>query len=151
MVVAPGILLGGEGCGSQTASPAHVPKATKCSLPLVSFPSAFLLILTNFYGNHNRSIDGKVYPGIIKEKASAQKEYDTAVLRGQSAGLVKYVAILSKAAPMLFLGFWFGWGWVKPWSQPPLSGDKCEKQPWILVGRDGGVCVYIYIHIYKYI
>uniref|UniRef100_A0A8B9PCW6 Inter-alpha-trypsin inhibitor heavy chain 4 n=1 Tax=Apteryx owenii TaxID=8824 RepID=A0A8B9PCW6_APTOW len=35
------------------------------------------------------SIDGKVYPGIIKEKASAQKQYDTAVSHGQSAGLVK--------------------------------------------------------------
>ncbi|KAM9655305.1 inter-alpha-trypsin inhibitor heavy chain H4-like [Morphnus guianensis] len=44
---------------------------------------------TAFITNFSMSIDGKVYPGIIKEKASAQKEYDTAVLRGQSAGLVK--------------------------------------------------------------
>lgn len=48
---------------------------------------------------------------------------------------------------MLFLGFLFGWGRIKPWSQLPLSKDKCEKQPWILVGRDS-VCVHIYIHIY---
>ncbi|XP_069668540.1 inter-alpha-trypsin inhibitor heavy chain H4 isoform X2 [Haliaeetus albicilla] len=44
---------------------------------------------TAFITNFSMSIDGKVYPGIIKEKASAQKEYDTAVLRGQSTGLVK--------------------------------------------------------------
>ncbi|KAM6300979.1 inter-alpha-trypsin inhibitor heavy chain H4-like [Aegotheles albertisi] len=44
---------------------------------------------TSFITNFSMSIDGKVYPGIIKEKASAQKEYDTAVSRGQSAGLVK--------------------------------------------------------------
>ncbi|NXD82384.1 ITIH4 inhibitor, partial [Halcyon senegalensis] len=42
-----------------------------------------------FITNFSMSIDGKMYPGIIKEKASAQKEYDTAVSRGQSAGLVK--------------------------------------------------------------
>ncbi|NWH58114.1 ITIH4 inhibitor, partial [Geococcyx californianus] len=44
---------------------------------------------TAFITNFSMSIDGKVYPGIIKEKASAQMEYDTAVSRGQSAGLVK--------------------------------------------------------------
>ncbi|NWS73739.1 ITIH4 inhibitor, partial [Crotophaga sulcirostris] len=44
---------------------------------------------TAFITNFSMSIDGKVYPGIIKEKASAQVEYDTAVSRGQSAGLVK--------------------------------------------------------------
>nr|XP_010301649.1 PREDICTED: inter-alpha-trypsin inhibitor heavy chain H4 [Balearica regulorum gibbericeps] len=44
---------------------------------------------TAFITNFSMSIDGKVYPGIIKEKASAQKEYDTAVSHGQSAGLVK--------------------------------------------------------------
>lgn len=32
-------------------SPACAPGATKCSVPLVSFPSAFLPILINFYGN----------------------------------------------------------------------------------------------------
>ncbi|XP_009580280.1 PREDICTED: inter-alpha-trypsin inhibitor heavy chain H4 [Fulmarus glacialis] len=44
---------------------------------------------TAFITNFSMSVDGKVYAGIIKEKASAQKEYDTAVSRGQSAGLVK--------------------------------------------------------------
>nr|XP_025961129.1 inter-alpha-trypsin inhibitor heavy chain H4 isoform X2 [Dromaius novaehollandiae] len=44
---------------------------------------------TAFISNFSMSIDGKVYPGIIKEKASAQKQYDTAVSHGQSAGLVK--------------------------------------------------------------
>ncbi|NXU10983.1 ITIH4 inhibitor, partial [Pardalotus punctatus] len=44
---------------------------------------------TAFITNFSMSIDGKVYPGIIKEKAAAQKEYDTAVSQGQSAGLVK--------------------------------------------------------------
>ncbi|NWS62180.1 ITIH4 inhibitor, partial [Chunga burmeisteri] len=44
---------------------------------------------TAFITNFSMSIDGKAYPGIIKEKASAQKEYDTAVSHGQSAGLVK--------------------------------------------------------------
>jgi len=89
--------------------------------------------------------------GIIKEKASAQKEYDTAVAHGQSAGLVKYVVVLSKAAPTLFLSFSFGWGQVKPWSQPPLSSNKCEKHPWVLVERDDVcVCVCIFTHIYIY-
>ncbi|XP_008942939.1 PREDICTED: inter-alpha-trypsin inhibitor heavy chain H4-like, partial [Merops nubicus] len=44
---------------------------------------------TAFITNFSMSIDGKAYPGIIKEKASAQKEYDTAVSQGQSAGLVR--------------------------------------------------------------
>ncbi|NXX95852.1 ITIH4 inhibitor, partial [Centropus bengalensis] len=44
---------------------------------------------TAFITNFSMSIDGKVYPGIIKEKASARKEYDSAVSRGQSAGLVR--------------------------------------------------------------
>ncbi|XP_075015330.1 inter-alpha-trypsin inhibitor heavy chain H4-like [Calonectris borealis] len=44
---------------------------------------------TAFITNFSMSIDGKVYAGIIKERASAQKEYDTAVSRGQSAGLVR--------------------------------------------------------------
>ncbi|NWV04950.1 ITIH4 inhibitor, partial [Ptilonorhynchus violaceus] len=44
---------------------------------------------TAFITNFSMSIDGKVYPGIIKEKAAAQEEYDTAVSQGQSAGLVK--------------------------------------------------------------
>ncbi|XP_035193190.1 inter-alpha-trypsin inhibitor heavy chain H4 [Oxyura jamaicensis] len=44
---------------------------------------------TAFITNFSMSIDGKVYPGIIKEKASAQKEYDAAVSQGQSAGLVR--------------------------------------------------------------
>ncbi|XP_068763247.1 inter-alpha-trypsin inhibitor heavy chain H4 [Struthio camelus] len=44
---------------------------------------------TAFISNFSMSIDGEVYPGIIKEKASAQKQYDTAVSHGQSAGLVK--------------------------------------------------------------
>ncbi|NXA33462.1 ITIH4 inhibitor, partial [Eudromia elegans] len=44
---------------------------------------------TAFISNFSMSIDGRVYPGIIKEKASAQQQYDAAVSQGQSAGLVK--------------------------------------------------------------
>ncbi|KAM7040756.1 inter-alpha-trypsin inhibitor heavy chain H4-like isoform 2-T2 [Acridotheres tristis] len=44
---------------------------------------------TAFITNFSMSIDGKIYPGIIKEKAAAQNEYNTAVSQGQSAGLVK--------------------------------------------------------------
>ncbi|NXT64997.1 ITIH4 inhibitor, partial [Chaetops frenatus] len=44
---------------------------------------------TAFITNFSMSIDGEVYPGIIKEKTAAQNEYDTAVSQGQSAGLVK--------------------------------------------------------------
>ncbi|NXU52036.1 ITIH4 inhibitor, partial [Turnix velox] len=44
---------------------------------------------TAFITNFSMSIDGQVYPGVIKEKAAAQEEYDTAVSRGQSSGLVK--------------------------------------------------------------
>lgn len=38
-----------------------------------------------------RTIDGVIYPGIIKEKEVAQKQYQAAVSKGQTAGLVKYV------------------------------------------------------------
>ncbi|KAI1234384.1 Inter-alpha-trypsin inhibitor heavy chain H4, partial [Lamprotornis superbus] len=44
---------------------------------------------TAFITNFSMSIDGEIYPGIIKEKAAAQNEYNTAVSQGQSAGLVK--------------------------------------------------------------
>ncbi|CAN8185973.1 unnamed protein product [Coccothraustes coccothraustes] len=44
---------------------------------------------TAFITNFSMSIDGEVYPGIIKEKAAAQNMYDSAVSQGQSAGLVK--------------------------------------------------------------
>ncbi|XP_032996621.1 inter-alpha-trypsin inhibitor heavy chain H4 [Lacerta agilis] len=42
-----------------------------------------------FITNFSMTIDGETYPGIIKEKKSAQDQYDAAVSRGQSAGLVK--------------------------------------------------------------
>ncbi|NXQ14003.1 ITIH4 inhibitor, partial [Peucedramus taeniatus] len=44
---------------------------------------------TAFITNFSMSIDGEVYPGIIKEKAAAQNEYDSAVSQGQSAGLLR--------------------------------------------------------------
>ncbi|XP_062977223.1 inter-alpha-trypsin inhibitor heavy chain H4-like [Elgaria multicarinata webbii] len=44
---------------------------------------------TAFITNFSMTIDGETYPGIIKEKKSAQDQYDAAVSRGQSAGLVK--------------------------------------------------------------
>ncbi|XP_068057765.1 inter-alpha-trypsin inhibitor heavy chain H4-like [Anomalospiza imberbis] len=44
---------------------------------------------TAFITNFSMSIDGEVYPGIIKEKTAAQNEYDSAVSQGQSAGLIK--------------------------------------------------------------
>ncbi|KAJ7316753.1 hypothetical protein JRQ81_002915 [Phrynocephalus forsythii] len=44
---------------------------------------------TAFITNFTMTIDGVPYPGIIKEKKSAQDQYDAAVSRGQSAGLVK--------------------------------------------------------------
>ncbi|KAL8212381.1 UNVERIFIED_CONTAM: Inter-alpha-trypsin inhibitor heavy chain H4 [Gekko kuhli] len=44
---------------------------------------------TAFITNFNMTIDGKTYPGIIKEKKAAQDQYDAAVSRGQSAGLVR--------------------------------------------------------------
>lgn len=71
--------------------------------------------------------------------------YDTAVSQGQSAGLVKYVPILNKAAPTLLLGFLFGWGQITPWRQPHLSADKCENQSWVLGGKDS-VSLYIYVY-----
>ncbi|XP_032996617.1 inter-alpha-trypsin inhibitor heavy chain H4-like isoform X4 [Lacerta agilis] len=42
-----------------------------------------------FITNFSMTIDGETYPGIIKEKKSAQDQYDAAVSRGKSAGLVK--------------------------------------------------------------
>ncbi|XP_060094797.1 inter-alpha-trypsin inhibitor heavy chain H4 [Heteronotia binoei] len=44
---------------------------------------------TAFITNFSMTIDGKTYPGIIKEKKAAQDQYDAAVSRGQSAGLVR--------------------------------------------------------------
>ncbi|XP_054451026.1 inter-alpha-trypsin inhibitor heavy chain H4 isoform X2 [Pteronotus mesoamericanus] len=42
-----------------------------------------------FITNFSMIIDGVTYPGNIKEKDAAQKQYSEAVARGQSAGLVK--------------------------------------------------------------
>ncbi|NWV58562.1 ITIH3 inhibitor, partial [Malurus elegans] len=44
---------------------------------------------TAFITNFSMTIDGVTYPGIIKEKETAKKQYEKAVSRGQTAGLVK--------------------------------------------------------------
>uniref|UniRef100_A0A8C6VEJ2 Inter-alpha-trypsin inhibitor heavy chain H3 n=1 Tax=Naja naja TaxID=35670 RepID=A0A8C6VEJ2_NAJNA len=44
---------------------------------------------TAFITNFTLTVDGVTYPGIIKEKEAAQKQYEQAVSRGQTAGLVK--------------------------------------------------------------
>nr|XP_056703135.1 inter-alpha-trypsin inhibitor heavy chain H4-like [Euleptes europaea] len=44
---------------------------------------------TAFITNFSMTIDGKTYPGTIKEKKAAQIQYNAAVSRGQSAGLVR--------------------------------------------------------------
>ncbi|XP_032066898.1 inter-alpha-trypsin inhibitor heavy chain H3-like isoform X2 [Thamnophis elegans] len=44
---------------------------------------------TAFITNFTLTVDGVTYPGIIKEKEAAQKQYQQAVSRGQTAGLVK--------------------------------------------------------------
>ncbi|XP_013916056.1 PREDICTED: inter-alpha-trypsin inhibitor heavy chain H3-like [Thamnophis sirtalis] len=44
---------------------------------------------TAFITNFTMTINGVVYPGTIKEKEAAQKQYQQAVSRGQTAGLVK--------------------------------------------------------------
>ncbi|KAL8212378.1 UNVERIFIED_CONTAM: Inter-alpha-trypsin inhibitor heavy chain H3, partial [Gekko kuhli] len=44
---------------------------------------------TAFITNFTMTIDGATYPGIIKEKEVAQKQYQKAVSSGQTAGLVK--------------------------------------------------------------
>ncbi|KAM3848236.1 inter-alpha-trypsin inhibitor heavy chain H3-like [Vipera latastei] len=44
---------------------------------------------TAFISNFTLTIDGVTYPGVIKEKEVAQKQYQQAVSRGQTAGLVK--------------------------------------------------------------
>uniref|UniRef100_A0ABM5FCM8 Inter-alpha-trypsin inhibitor heavy chain H3 n=1 Tax=Pogona vitticeps TaxID=103695 RepID=A0ABM5FCM8_9SAUR len=44
---------------------------------------------TGFITNFTMTIDGVVYPGIIKEKEVAQKQYQQAVSSGRTAGLVK--------------------------------------------------------------
>ncbi|XP_026539323.1 inter-alpha-trypsin inhibitor heavy chain H3-like [Notechis scutatus] len=44
---------------------------------------------TAFISNFTLTIDGVTYPGIVKEKEVAQKQYQQAVSRGQTAGLVK--------------------------------------------------------------
>ncbi|KAM3848238.1 inter-alpha-trypsin inhibitor heavy chain H4-like [Vipera latastei] len=42
-----------------------------------------------FITNFSMTIDGETYPGIIQEKQAAQTQYESAILRGESAGLVK--------------------------------------------------------------
>uniref|UniRef100_A0A8C4XST1 Inter-alpha-trypsin inhibitor heavy chain H3 n=1 Tax=Falco tinnunculus TaxID=100819 RepID=A0A8C4XST1_FALTI len=44
---------------------------------------------TAFITNFSMTIDGVTYPGIIKEKEAAKKQYEKAVSKGQTAGLVK--------------------------------------------------------------
>lgn len=44
---------------------------------------------TAFITNFTMIIDGVTYPGVIKEKEAAKKQYDQAVSRGQTAGLVR--------------------------------------------------------------
>ncbi|XP_073430398.1 inter-alpha-trypsin inhibitor heavy chain H3-like isoform X2 [Dendrobates tinctorius] len=44
---------------------------------------------TAFITNFTMIIDGVPYPGVIKEKEAAKKQYDKAVSRGQTAGLVR--------------------------------------------------------------
>lgn len=38
----------------------------------------------------HRTIEGKIYDGVVKEKQEAQQQYSRAVSRGESAGLIKY-------------------------------------------------------------
>ncbi|MGH0150345.1 UNVERIFIED_CONTAM: hypothetical protein FKN15_051143 [Acipenser sinensis] len=42
-----------------------------------------------FISNFSMTIDGKTYVGVVKKKEEAKQQYDQAVSRGQSAGLVK--------------------------------------------------------------
>ncbi|XP_040262785.1 inter-alpha-trypsin inhibitor heavy chain H3-like [Bufo bufo] len=44
---------------------------------------------TAFITNFSMTIDGVTYPGVIKEKEAAKKQYEKAVSRGQTAGLVR--------------------------------------------------------------
>ncbi|XP_061864084.1 inter-alpha-trypsin inhibitor heavy chain H3 isoform X2 [Colius striatus] len=44
---------------------------------------------TAFITNFSMTIDGVTYPGTIKEKEAAKKQYEKAVSKGQTAGLVK--------------------------------------------------------------
>ncbi|XP_073681475.1 inter-alpha-trypsin inhibitor heavy chain H3-like isoform X2 [Garra rufa] len=44
-----------------------------------------------FISKFRMVIEGKTYDGVVKEKAEAQQQYNKAVSRGQSAGLVKSV------------------------------------------------------------
>ncbi|KAG8556804.1 hypothetical protein GDO81_018211 [Engystomops pustulosus] len=44
---------------------------------------------TAFITNFTMTIDGVSYPGAIKEKEVARKQYETAVSRGQTAGIVR--------------------------------------------------------------
>uniref|UniRef100_A0A8B9UXD2 Inter-alpha-trypsin inhibitor heavy chain H3 n=1 Tax=Anas zonorhyncha TaxID=75864 RepID=A0A8B9UXD2_9AVES len=44
---------------------------------------------TAFITNFSMTIDGVTYPGYIKEKEAAKQEYEKAVSKGQTAGLVK--------------------------------------------------------------
>uniref|UniRef100_A0A8C0FC03 Inter-alpha-trypsin inhibitor heavy chain 3 n=1 Tax=Bubo bubo TaxID=30461 RepID=A0A8C0FC03_BUBBB len=44
---------------------------------------------TAFITNFSMTIDGVTYPGTIKEKEVAKKQYEKAVSKGQTAGLVK--------------------------------------------------------------
>jgi hypothetical protein len=61
----------------------------------------------------HRTIEGKIYDGVVKEKKEAQQQYSRAVSRGESAGLIKYWTHTKKKIPfhkmcfysMFMLGF----------------------------------------------
>ncbi|MGH0184437.1 UNVERIFIED_CONTAM: hypothetical protein FKN15_014892 [Acipenser sinensis] len=46
-----------------------------------------------FISNFSMTIDGKTYVGVVKKKEEAKQQYDQAVSRGQSAGLVNRIVI----------------------------------------------------------
>lgn len=58
-------------------------------MPIVTFHVSVETIQLNEDFFMRRTIDGVTYPGIIKEKEVAKKQYEKAVSKGQTAGLVK--------------------------------------------------------------
>ena len=65
----------------------------KCCISLNRRPF-HIVYSENFYSFY-REIDGVIYPGNVKEKEQARKQYQRAKKRGQSAGLIskKYTYI----------------------------------------------------------
>jgi len=51
----------------------------------------FLIFIADYCHFHIRTIEGKTYDGVVKDKNEAQWEYEKAISQEESAGLIRYL------------------------------------------------------------